>query len=338
MLETIRRFHAIKRYKLNIDTMSNNMNVSVIIPTMNRPESLSRTLKYIANGIVIPDQVIIIDQSDDNDKRHSNEVIIKETKSQIPGIEYHFQLVTSLTKARNTGVSFARNEIIVFSDDDVDVQEETFANIESMMSNTNIAMIGGVQIETAGRASLASMILGMASFRKRRKGHMARACYGRFPDYCGNETPTEWAMGFFFVVRKSLMDKWHIRFDENLKSYAYAEDLDFTYGYYLNAKEEHLKCIMSKKIKVRHNASMEYRIPKRKHTFMTVLHRYYIGNKHNLPMFEACILWCNLGILFQKVFRKEAPKDFLDAQFFYFLYRKDVLKGLFHDELWIKKS
>lgn len=113
-------------------------------------------------------------------------------------------------------------------------------------------------------------LFGMASFRKRSMGHMARACYGVFPSSIGDMTSTEWAMGFFFVVRKSLMEKWHLRFDENLKSYAYAEDLDFTYGYYLKANAEKLRCIMSRKLVVRHNASREYRIPLRKHTFMLV--------------------------------------------------------------------
>lgn len=37
--------------------------ISVIIPTMNRPESLDRTLKCIAEAADVPQQIVVVDQS-----------------------------------------------------------------------------------------------------------------------------------------------------------------------------------------------------------------------------------------------------------------------------------
>ena len=143
-------------------------------------------------------------------------------------------------------------------------------------------------------------------------------------------------MGFFFAVRKSLMDKWNARFDENLRSYAYAEDLDFSYGYYLHAENEDLSCFMSRSITVKHNVSKEYRIPKRNHIFMSVLHRYYISKKYNMPIYELHNLWCNFGIFIFKILKRERPVDMFDAQLFYYRHRTEILKGNFLNELWTK--
>ena len=309
--------------------------ITVIIPTMNRPISLNRTLQYMVEGTFVPQQIIVVDQSQDEEIRMQNELILNHY-SQIKSKVYRYQQEPSLTKARNYGFRFAENEIIVFSDDDVDVHKDTFEIIKNFFEkDSTIALIGGInEGDENFQPSLISFVLGMASYKKRTIGHVSRACYGRFPSLAGEKTPTEWAMGFFFAVRKSLVSKWKLRFDEKLLSYAYAEDLDFSYSYYLKATEDHLKCIMSKLVKVKHNVSKEYRIPKRYHTFMCVLHRYYISNKYKMPMYEFYNLWCNLGILLFKILKNEKSRDMFDAQIFYYRHRKDVLRGQFLNELW----
>lgn len=313
--------------------------ISVIIPTMNRPDSLVRTLNHMIVCDERPDQIIVVDQSQTEEQQNENREVINSLADSFPQIVYKYQKTPSSTKARNYGYSFAEHEIVVFSDDDVDVRKNTFAVLRSLFaySSSSIAMVGGVnEGEEDMSPSTISYILGMASYRKRKKGHIARACYGRFPCITEEKTPTEWAMGFFFAVRKSLMDKWMVRFDENLLSYAYAEDLDFSYGYYLHAKKENLQCIMSRMITVKHNVSKEYRIPKRDHVFMSVLHRYYISNKFSLPLYELNNLWCNLGIMFFKLLKNERSMDMFDAQVFYYQHRKDILQGRFLNELWAK--
>ena len=41
--------------------------ISVIIPTMNRPESLKNTLDHIAMGVKKPSEIIVVDQSVDSE-------------------------------------------------------------------------------------------------------------------------------------------------------------------------------------------------------------------------------------------------------------------------------
>ena len=311
--------------------------ISVVIPTMNRPDSLARTIRYMSECDVKPDQIVIVDQSQSEQHQSENRKVIEDYKRTFQKIDYIYQDIPRLTKVRNIGVYYAENEVIVFSDDDVDVRKNTFSCLASLFENKYTAMVGGVnEGEEEVHSSLSSFIFGMASYLKRDIGHVSRACYGRFPEYTSECTPTEWVMGFFFAVRKSLMDKWNARFDENLRSYAYAEDLDFSYGYYLHAENEDLSCFMSRSITVKHNVSKEYRIPKRNHIFMSVLHRYYISKKYNMPIYELHNLWCNFGIFIFKILKRERPVDMFDAQLFYYRHRTEILKGNFLNELWTK--
>lgn len=125
--------------------------------------------------------------------------------------------------------------------------------------------------------------------------------------------------------------KWNSKFDEKLKYYAYAEDLDFSYCYYLKSKKENYRCIMSDQLTVRHNVSNEYRIPSYKATVMTVLHREYICYKyHPSLIYRMANAWNNLGMLLFRILRKERPVDYVKALLFLYKYHKDVLIGNFH--------
>lgn len=304
---------------------------------MNRPVSLDHTLNYIVKGSDIPKQLIVIDQSQKDEYRTENLLVCEKYKKMFPSLILEYQKIPSLTKARNLGISLSSEEIIVFMDDDVDVKKDTMSNVHSLFSDSRIAMAGGIQEgEQDVQNSIMSYILGMASFRKREIGHVARSCYGRFPIHCCPMTESQWAMGFFFAVRRSLLMKWAITFDERLLSYAYAEDLDFSYRYYKHASSEGYRCIMSSSLMVVHNISKEYRIPNRKTTFMHILHRYYLSHKLKFTkMIELHNLWCNLGLFVDKLLKKEPVRDLWDAQVFYFKHRREIKGGELLNNKWM---
>lgn len=39
------------------------LSISIVIPTMNRLESLKRTISHIVSGNVLPQEIIIVDQT-----------------------------------------------------------------------------------------------------------------------------------------------------------------------------------------------------------------------------------------------------------------------------------
>lgn len=302
--------------------------VSIIIPTLNRASSLARTLGFISKSSILPDEVIIVDQS----PRDTAEKTKKLCDSQTLKIKYIHINEPSLTGARNAGIELCKNDIAIFMDDDVNIGTDTIKNILVLFKDNSISMVAGIDSGSPmKRLSLPSLIFFRSSFFKRYKGHVAMAGYGVFPQNPQAETPTEWAMGFFFAIRKSLAQKWGLKFDENLKYYAYAEDMDFTYRYFLKSKEENLKCIMSTAATVLHNVSKEYRLPSRQRTFMEICHRRYVMSKHgNSILRKLIMLWSDIGTAILRIKRGEPASDVFKAIAFAIKYRRDIKKGVFH--------
>ena len=302
--------------------------VSIIIPTLNRASSLARTLGFISKSSILPDEVIIIDQSPID----TAEKIKELCDSQTLKIKYIHVSEPSSSKSRNIGLELCKNDIAIFMDDDVDIGIDTIRNILILFRDNSISMVGGIDSGSPPKKlSLPSLIFFRSSFFKRYKGHVSMAGYGVFPQNPQGETPTEWAMGFFFAIRKSLAQKWGLKFDENLKYYAYAEDLDFTYRYFLKSREENLKCIMSTAATVLHNVSREYRLPSRQRTFIEICHRRYLMARHgNTILRQLIMLWSDIGAALMRAKRGEPVSDIFKAIAFAIKYRRDIKKGIFH--------
>lgn len=304
----------------------NILPISVLIPTMNRPETLKATLDSFFNGDVLPAQVVVVDQSNDENAKKTKNVCDKYSdKAQI---KYVYQERPSSTEARNNAYNYASGEIIVFSDDDVLVYKNTLKNVVSVMQRNEVAMIAGIDDNSSASSTNIGYLLGTKSYKNRKIGHVTLSMLGRYPDNIKGEIETQWAMGYFFVVRKSLLDKWNIRWDENLTSYAYAEDLDFSFSYYKKAKSENLKCVINEQVRVKHCVSKEYRTPSTKSTYMYVVNRYYLSYKHNMGFRSRLAMkWCNFWRLVERTVKKECPADMWKAMVFVSRNRKDVRQG-----------
>lgn len=311
--------------------------ISVVIPTMNRPKSLDRTLKFFFSGDDCPTQIIVVDQSQDMAVRDENQRILQKYSNAYLGLLYEYQQVASSTKARNRGLSKAVNEIIVFADDDIDVNPDTIGNVYMLMQDSNVAMVAGIDEFMKPATTKVGYLLGTKSFRKRKMGHVTNSMLGRYPDNITEQTETQWAMGYFFVVRKSLMTKWSCQWDENLTSYAYAEDLDFSFDYYKHAHREGMKCILDPSVRVKHLATREYRIPSVKSMYMYVVNRAYLSTKHNLGM-KGLVAnwWCNFWQLMRSLVMCQNPRILAHAMWCTIKYRKDISAGNLDYEKFMK--
>lgn len=302
--------------------------ISVIIPTLNRPDSLQKTLRSFMDGSFVPNEFIIVDQSTDVQLKSETK---RCTEEFVDGIHFKYIFLDqpSSTKARNAGIEKVCNEIIVFSDDDVELHKDTIENLYNIMTRNDVSMIGALDDNTVYHDSWLGYISGIKSYRKRKKGNVSGSFFGRYPSAISQaNVPTEWCMGYFFAVKKSLIDNWKLRFDEKLTSYAYAEDLDFSFGYYKQSLREGLKCLLSDSVRVKHLVSKEYRIPSRKATNMLVLHRYYLIHKYRLGLKSIIqATYANLWITLERALKRQKPLDVLQAMFIYFSKKRTIDKG-----------
>lgn len=280
---------------------------------MNRLDSLQRTIECISLSTVKPLEVIVVDQSlDDKTVSSTKEFLNRQDLNCI----YIHQHEASLTKARNKGMCYVKGELVLQMDDDVDIHPNTIYNIQHLFQDSKIAMLAGVNegFDSKHR-SLTGYLFWKKNWLKRNMGHVVKSMYGRFPDKISHYTPTEWAMGFFSVYRADLIRQWGLKWDENLTSYAYAEDLDFSYSYYKKAQENQMRCIMSDLVIVKHNVTTEWRIPSRKHTYMIIDNRRYLRKRHfgNSYISKFALFWADCGEYLRRSINHEAAKDWLDA-------------------------
>lgn len=256
--------------------------MSVIIPTLNRHKVLVETVNSLCSGTLIPSQIVIIDQS---------EIPISQTEFHLPSeVELNIirQEVASSTKARNAGITNSREEIILFCDDDILVNENSLQELYQSINQENIGLVSAIhcadnQVFTdASGNTLRDLIgtgMGMKKFW-RNDGYVVKSSLrGRYSRKISQITDTEWAMGYFFCVKRSIINEMDHWFDENLIRYAYAEDLDFTYRYCLEAKKRNLRTVVNPNIYVNHLASREWRVPKQEEVNYMFVNRRYLSYK-----------------------------------------------------------
>lgn len=310
-----------------------NQKLSIVIPTLNRVQTLQDTLDYLMASSIYPSEIIVVDQSTQQEACDK----IYELVTGLPVRSHYFHRDPSLTAARNFGLSKAENDIVVFMDDDVRVQKSTLENIINIMDDSSISMIAGLNLNAGKEKSKLGYLFGKKSYKLRNQGYVTSAVYGRLPQAITKRVPTQWAMGYFFVVRKSLVEKWELGWDERFVTYGYPEDLDFSYRYYLKSKQEGFQCIVDPQVSVYHMVSAEYRETSQAVTYMYIINREYLTYKWGLPISSRIMTrWSNFGMFVERMLKRDRCMDVIKAQFYCDLYRKDIKRGNLHTDLYIK--
>ena len=116
------------------------MLISVIIPTKNRPKDLLAAIKSIVDQNRIPDQIVVIDQSEGDE----SETLIR-SKIEFPsGIELTYIRDTSikgLVEAKAKSLEFAKGDLICFFEDDIVLENNYLIEIEKTF-NQNSQILG----------------------------------------------------------------------------------------------------------------------------------------------------------------------------------------------------
>jgi MoaA/NifB/PqqE/SkfB family radical SAM enzyme/GT2 family glycosyltransferase len=174
------------------------MKVSVIIVTRNRSEKLKNCLYSLSKQTVFPDELIIIDSSDDKKtkilvKKQKKSLKFKTTYKKIPHI--------SIPYARNQGLKMVKKGIIAFTDDDCHPRRDWIQKIiQSHKENPNSAIIGGKVINFFkdnywARTSCEMITKSLKSNKKKE---------------------TDFLLTANLSIKKEYLDRYNFIFDENL--------------------------------------------------------------------------------------------------------------------------
>ena len=195
------------------------MRFSVVIPTLGRPGPLRETLESVLACEPPPDEVIVVDADPAASAAAAAE--------SVGALVRVLPSPAGMTLQRNRGLDEASGDVVVFLDDDVEVDPGLFRGLAETYGDASIVGVTGTIVEPdLGRAGGAGSV-----FRRLvlgdREGTFTRAGYPRYLSRYDREVDLEFMQGCFMSARRELAAA--VRFDESLRGYALAEDEDFAY-------------------------------------------------------------------------------------------------------------
>jgi len=103
--------------------------ISVVIPTRNRATDLSNAIKSLCYQSRLPDELIVVDQSDDDLSIRIVKSLVAPLK-KIKLIYIHDSNILGLVEAKHVAVKNASGQIIFFLEDDIALEAEYIEQIE----------------------------------------------------------------------------------------------------------------------------------------------------------------------------------------------------------------
>jgi glycosyltransferase involved in cell wall biosynthesis len=94
--------------------MSSVAQISVAVATLNQPERLARCLDALLSGDVLPAEIIVVDQSQND----ATQLLIAQRQASSTPLIYKRQHRRGLSVSRNAAVELARFPVLAVTDDD----------------------------------------------------------------------------------------------------------------------------------------------------------------------------------------------------------------------------
>ena len=265
------------------------MNISVIIPTLNRPDDLKLALESIGRQTLRPAQVIVVDQSTGDESLNAVFEVRQKYPELSDSLVYVSQTVRSLVKARNNGMALASGDVISFLDDDVVLFDDYYARVLPFFEDPEV---GGVSGNTLVKKEMKGLKW------KLRKAVMR---FFMLSDFNGGMT----ASGFGYPVYEREIDRpiavqmlpgcnmnfrkkdvRGLEFDEWFSGYGFREDADFSYRVSLKAR-----LLMTPDARLHHNYSPANRMKIYTLKKMELKNYYYMFKKYKRRSGLSCVLF-----------------------------------------------
>jgi glycosyltransferase involved in cell wall biosynthesis len=273
--------------------------IALIVPTRNRPELLIKLLKTIRQQNVAPDQVVIVDGSDE-----PIEPIIRHYLTDQDS--YVHVSPPSLTRQRNVGIMQLRDTITLagYLDDDIELEP---AAIEAMLMfwETCLENTGGAEfniVNIPDKKPFSDIIRRAFFMDGPLPGKVLRSgfCTSAFPAV--RDHSCEWLCGGATIWKREVLDQY--KFDEWYSGWAYHEDAEFSYRV---SKAFSLYVVHS--AKVTHNpppfnSQKNFALGK-----MAVINRYHFVKK-NPELSTLLFYWSTIGEIFVNILQSIWEKNF----------------------------
>lgn len=120
------------------------MEISIVIPTRNNGNRISSTLGFLFNQTIAPNsyEIVVVD----NGSTDNTEVVLSQLQSEYKNIRWVKELQPGRTFARNRGIRESNGKVILFLDDDIEVDANHLEShlVYHSKSSVPVAVIGRV--------------------------------------------------------------------------------------------------------------------------------------------------------------------------------------------------
>jgi len=208
---------------------SEAMSLSVIIPTKNRPADLESTVRSLLLQSVLPQQLVILDQSADNKSQQKVQALFDALPSAVGGrLKLTYEMdgaISGLAMARNRSMTLAEGDVWLFLDDDVVMEPNFVEELCKVYARFPHAVgVSGI-ITNYPRPPWASWLFRMiflrGPFHDRRQSEYWRADRLRHREPIRTDRLGGGLMSFRADAVRSYL------FDEGLQGVSDGEDVDF---------------------------------------------------------------------------------------------------------------
>ncbi len=198
------------------------LRISVIIVTKGRPEDLATTLESLFRCDPAPAEVVV------GDEGRAAEPVVEAARAHAGAAALlYVASPAGLTLQRNRGVHEAKEDIVVFLDDDVDLDPNLFAVLERAYWDPAVIGATGLVIERGERRFGNKRSVLRRLLVRGEEGTLTRFGYPRRLQDLDRERDVEFMQGCLMSGRREIVED--VGFDEHLTGYALAEDEDFSY-------------------------------------------------------------------------------------------------------------
>jgi GT2 family glycosyltransferase len=272
------------------------MRTSVVILTRDRPEDLDECLRSLAQQTVLPNEVVILDNSSNS----ATSELISQSRATLPFTLLYDRGHPSLGTAtgRNRAIDQASGDIIFILDDDVVLIDHSYIDtILGIFEKDGADELGGVCVNSKlhpdGRLSSCTRLALRIPFLldSVRPGKVLPSGFrSHFPS---KTSRVQCMPGCACAVRRSVVEK--VRFDPGFETrpYAMSEDQDFSYRASLD-----WKLLWTDATRVWHKKSPHGARLNRHDYYLSVVlnHHYFMRKNLGRPINHLAFWWAMVGV------------------------------------------
>lgn len=273
------------------------MQVTTIIPTYNRVKEIEETLNSLIIQTTLPKEIIIVDDSDDDKIENLIEYRKKEFEEKEIILKYiRNKKEKSLTIARNVGIENAVGDIILFLDDDVDLDKDYIKEILKVYEKYPNALCVQGYITNVKFSKFWNRIhkILFSGYLEKNKCKVLPSTYTIYPYPLDKIISCEYLSGSNQSFKQEVFQNF--KYNENLKRYSYKEDVDFSYNVF---KKYPNSLYITPYAKLIHKVSEEGRLPNKMAIQMMQIYTFYFFYKNidQTLKNKLIFLWNRIGYL-----------------------------------------